>query len=744
MTGWRSGMGSSGLWSRSPLALVGAALVGAATVTCRSEPTGPSFPSSYPFYLSVSATAVQGPTLWADQSDRRMVTCNFQLEADAAGTGTAVWKDAVFYLLPPKGVTPLGSTDEPADSIVHSWGDSTIAAGAVEHSGWSLTASVPYVLDIRYHFQVIGRPSDSTDVTVACTLPLPVGPPPTIGSFTADTSTVLEPGKVLALDMNIASAVGLWQTAIMWTGPCDTVLTYDESLEHSLVRAESYTLPAGCRLGVPLTATLVALDADLQVGQRSLPLAALVDTTPPTLSVWLGPACPHTVAAEKGYCFPGDSIQAVFTATDNHRLAYVGWDLEPAGYRDSVAAAGVTAGASLSILVPPSWVGANRLLIFARDSSGNTRTFADSVFVYPTVTAPALVAAVPGAITDIAFDTLRNVIYALSGDLAHIAVFSPATGAVTSTIALGDSIHTLDLSVSGDSIISVAPGSHALIVVNLLDDPPAVTAVPLVGLDTTTAPWYVRVTSAGTVFLLQTAYSSGHVYTYDLRTGVLRRRFDAGNGGETVGGPMERSIDRSMLVINSLADFQRYDAASDSFEPPRQTNAVSVPPAIDAHGRRVAIGSVIYDSTLQPLSSVRFTGLTAISPDGQTGYTVTGAAYVLRSSVNAGTIQDRILAPMPTWDMRLSPDGRTLALWGWLPSLATGGIGVMDLTRISPVRLPPSTVAVTRVTARPTRTAAGGAPRGAALPAPPRPGARDWRRLLGRAPTWSLSPLKRS
>jgi hypothetical protein len=283
---------------------------------------------------------------------------------------------------------------------------------------------------------------------------------------------------------------------------------------------------------------------------------------------------------------------------------------------------------------------------------------------------------------------------------------------VTDSIALGDASRYFDLTPSGDSIVTTLVTSRSLGIVDLRPTPPILTKIPL-ALDSATEPWYVRVTSAGSAFLLDIGTSSGHVYTYDLGTGVLRRRLDAGTAGETSGGPMARSYDRSVILINSYIT-QRYDAATDAFGPPQTSPAAGGVPALDGNGSHIAIGAVLYDGTMRRLVDA-WAAPSILSPDGQTGYSVWYARRgVIRTRLSDGAILDQVRAPISPASGWLAPDGKTLVLSGGLDPGGTPGIAVLDLTRTTPESAPQHLVAVATVS---PRAGAPSAARGAG-PAP--------------------------
>ena len=702
-----------------------AAVIGTGLASACREATSPGFA------LDVAIASFQGPSHQTDNDGEPTLWCGVGLEAHATGPGTAVWEGGEFYFyLPLNRRTPLDSAAVPASEMAAAWGDSTIAADSSEQSGWRFSAGAPFAIGIKIGYRVPGRAADSAAVDTACAPAVSPGPAPVITTLAIDPASDVEPGKALVIDLGAQSAVGFWESFVELSGACDTTVYFDDSLKSTISRRVSIVLSPSCTLGAPLVADVGVVDALVQIASGSLSTSVLVDRTPPSVVLVVGTPYQNWSQGGTGggYLFTGDSIGVVISGSDNRALSYVVWEVEPVGYRDSLAVSGPAVSFSLHVPVASSWLGDSlRVLAYARDSSGNVGgpvMAPDTILVLPTFTAPTSVTALPSGATDLAVDTVRDLVYALEPNSGTIAIISPASATVTGTIVLSEAVRSFDLTASGDSIVTALPTARALDIVDLLQSPPAVTTIPLSGLDSTTAPWYVRMAAGGRAILLDIGVSSGHVYTYDLGAGTLRRRLDAGVGGETGGGPMERSYDRSVVVVNgSTSLFQRYDAPSDAFGPLATSVAAGVSPVVDGGGRHVAVETVLYDSTLHQLLTMRdLQVVAALSPDGQTAYSLlnnlwpnTTPTYVARSAVTDGRVADRILTPI-VGQIHLSPDGKTLILVGWASSLSTYGVATVDLSRLSPasVRMPGRAVVAIRPTTRGAES--GVAPRPAARP----------------------------
>ena len=670
--------GSCGRAHRTKLGHVGAfvtlAVLGALTASCR-DATGPGF------RVSVTLSSFQGPMYSANSAGRQLLTCDVGLQAHPTGSGWASWSDATFaFFAPDDSTTPLATQALAAGTVRYSWGSDSISK-APESAHWRLTATVPFTLKATFRYQVAHGAGDSTAVKVAC-LPntRPSGPPPTITTLTNLSPPGLEPGDTLKLAYAVSSPLGLWESLVRVTGPCDTTLMFPEQIQFSVSRTVSLVVPAGCALAIPVSVTAAALDTRLQATAQTLTLPALVDHTPPVLTATV--RTPYfswaPVATFSGYLFTGDAIELNVTAADNHSLHWIYREVQPADSRDSILTSGPAAYLGLAIPAQAAWVGPIQLRIYASDQSGNVgdtiASVAGGIQVFPTVGPAPTVSSIEGDITDVAFDQKRGVIYLLQSNSHRIAVFSAAGLTVLRTIPLTDYAPAIDLSPSGDSIITVLMNSHALGVVDLTQPSPALVAVPLAGLDSSYRLLDVRVAATGQALLAAQHVVLGgdtRLYTYVLASAALRLRLDAPALGTNSTGLLERSADGTVIVVNGGAGaFVRYDAATDAFGPGQTARIQASRPSVDATGAHVAVSGDVYNASLQFMLTVRpalsLEGPAAISPDGQTHYMVIEPAYtqlgIVRSRVSDGSIIDHIPSSLLITAMRVSPDGSALAV----------------------------------------------------------------------------------
>jgi len=645
------------------------ALAGTALTSCR-DTTAPRFA------VVISATPTQSPTYGTDAAGRPWLTCNIALEASTVGSGQAEWADAVVYFFAVNNRSAvLDSTLIPAATIQSSWGAALIGGTEPEHSGWSLTAGIPFAVTIEYSYQVVGGQMTSSRVSATCTPAVASGPAPAFTALAIDSSSVLQPGGTLVLDYTVTSTVGLWATILSLSGPCDASLIMGAPMAASDTRTVRYAVPNACRLGVPLKVTVTALDAALQGTSRTTTLPGMVDTIPPTAEVLIAPrfGAAYTDALA-GDFFVGDSMAVMFIANDNNVVRSLIWEVEPEGLRDSMVvdvAGGVVE--YLKIPVLPSWAGPIQMRFYARDASGNTsqtiQSAPGSMDVIPTVSVPATQATVSFPYGQVVWDMRRGQLYLNQGDWKRIGIFSRAANAVTSTIQLSDYAGPFDLTVGGDSLLVPLAFSRSLALVDLRTSPPSVTAVPLVGLDSTMGLGNLVVAANGKALIAIGSSATGVVqlYTYDLATGTLQLRADAGNAGQIGAGRLARSYDRSVVILNGGdGTFQRYDAATDTFEPATTARLTDLAPQVDGNGAHVAVGGDIYDSTLQYMVTPRVFHYSyqpiVLSPDGRVIYFSYGNAGNVRCRTSDGSAIDHLQFPLTVNGLSMSPDGSTLAV----------------------------------------------------------------------------------
>ena len=649
--------------------------------------------------VDVVLQKVLGPTVYRDALGESTVFCSVDLQAVARGTGSARWLDATLrWYAGAEGVTAIDSSVMPFDEIQGSWGQAEIAAGERLDTRWEFTAYAPFGASIEFRYRPAeGGGTRSTTVRFACSPPIPDNvAPPAISALTVlPPAGDFEPGDVLMVSYSASSAATLWRSYVQLSGPCFVEVSVAENLEAAVNRTVSIPIPAECRLGVPLTVTVITFDAASQrtTRQATTPLT-LVDRTPPWIQPRFFPSYSSfgNLAASGDY-FAGDSIEVILSAGDNHGLSALVWEVLPYGIRDSTIVTTPTAAPRIFIRLRPEWSGPIELRLYARDQVGLVSNIVmsapDSVRVRPLVQRATTKATVSGEIRDLVIDSRRGVIYLLQTSSRRIAVLQLSTMQVSSTIAMPSFPQGLDLSVGGDSLI-VTLAQGALGIIDLRQSTLAATIVPLADLDQSLGqqPARVRVAANGKAMVaLQGASEPAYrLLEVDLRTGAQRRRADVAGGG-TMNGSFERSHDRSIMTFvnfGSPACFQTYDSNSDAFGTCSSSRiSDGWQPTVDATGQRTAVNLEVFDASLRLLrrAGAPFgTGIvpTALSPDGEYLYEAIPRLGIVRARVSDGQMLDRTYTPLRIDLLRVSADGALLVAVE-SPRTGTSEISTIDL-----------------------------------------------------------------
>jgi hypothetical protein len=626
--------------------------------------------------VDVSLTRLDPPFISVDDEGGPLIRCDVALRAVARGSGGATWEGATFrWFVGKNATTPVDSAVLPAAEIQESWGNRDIAAGETQESEWAITAGVPFSLTIEYRYRSSGAGRVGTaSVSFTCGPTIPPGAaPPVIASLTVQPSSgEVESGQTVTVAYTATSEVGLWGTAVELSA-CDTLTLYAERLEKSVTRTVSIPLSPSCQVNTPLHVTVYALDAALQeTSRQAATQLMLVDRTPPQVTPLFFPPTGGSATQEiAGDYFTGDSLYLIFNASDNHSLRALVWEILPVGFRDSLVVSGPYASPWMKIPIRPEWTGQIQLRLYARDAAGLTSEAVTSapgaLNVSPTVVLPTAWTTVAGEIREFVIDAPRGAVYLLQTNESRVAVLSTATMTATRTVATPVPATDLDLSAGGDSLVLALPAGRALGIIDLRQPSSGVTLIPLAALDTTRdqRPWQVRVAANGKALVsLQGSQPSAYtLLEVDLATGTQRHRTDAGDGGFVGGGHLERSHDRSVIVVNGGPNlFQPYDATTDRFGPRRSATVSDWRPSVDRMGLHVAIGLDVYGETLLHLRRVRAPILggiprSALSADGEHLYIVLWNHGIVRSRVSDGMIVDRIPNPIGPDAIRASADG---------------------------------------------------------------------------------------
>jgi hypothetical protein len=687
------------LLSRTPslqllLSLTAAALA-SATAAC-----GDSTDPGAHIDVTVGVTRIVGPNVDQAPRDGNRVACEVSVFARATGKGRANWGAATFKWFGGKDRSaPLDSAVAPAVDVRRAWSDSSILAGARQTATWNVWASLPFSGTIDFRYSVGAGKDRTASVAYDCGPPIVAGAdPPSITDISTQSLTPdLEPGGVLNVAYTATSALGVWHTAVLVSGPCELYQEFDEPLAKTVSRTVPVQIPADCEPGAPVDVTVYATDAVLDRRARQVSSTyILVDKTRPSIRG-------ATLARPSGPYFTGDTIDFVVNASDNHVVKSIVWEARPFGAVDSIVSPARGADVKVRIPVRSNWSGPIELRYFARDAAGLVSdtivSSAGTTAVYPTVVRPVRSTgsdeSADGSI-DEAVDVARGLVYLMQQTPRRIAVMSLASMQVVSTISLALAPGNIDLTASGDSLLVSLPELAALGVIDLRRAEPRLEIMTVdPGSDQSFNPYpvrsvsEVRALSNGKAFLVVSSdFGARRLAELDLATGVARYRFDAGIGAVIAGFNVEgavlaRSGDRSIVSVRGADCLQRYDVVTDRFAPCTQTETLGVVSSVDAAGQRFAIGPDLYDASWLHLRRVEMlpagTGLGGtLTPDGRELY-VPYAGSVVRASTIDGRILDRQLPSVRPGRLRVSPDGKFLVVVG--RSVATGDaeIAVIDL-----------------------------------------------------------------
>jgi hypothetical protein len=656
---------------------VTAALV--ALSACGGEGTGPS--SSLNVVVSVSSLRGPAVTQLADGTPR--IDCAFDLTAVASGTGTGTWLDGSFIVYVGKDkATPVDSSLISREEIRQSWNKSTIGGGETQHSTWTLSAGIPFTADLVFTYQASASAEvKSTKMRIACSPPVAAdAPAPAITALTiVPPSGKLPVGAPLTVSYTASAAAGLWLTAVHVSGPCEVWQYLTERFAPTSTHSLSLKLPIECKLGVPITVGIGAVDAAVQSTVRSEPLSlVLADEEPPRVSpIFFGPLGNASSVASGDY-FAGDSISMSMGATDNYALAALIWEVLPFGAKDSVVVSGQGVG-NLKIPLRPEWTGNIQLRLYARDAMGLTSnvvtTPADSLRVRPTVQRPTRVATLAGQFTEFVIDQRRGLLY-LQPFAPRVTVVSLATLQITNTIPLPGTALDLDLTPSGDTLLVAMSGQRSLAIVDLRQPVLASTTLPLDQLDQSLGQYATQVRSLANghamLGIVGNAPSASTLLDVNLGTGAQRLRPDAAVNGLTGEVHMGRSADGGVLIVGESAPrcVRRYVTATDAFGDCAAVRSYFWYPTVDSTGQRFALDTDVYDAsmTLLPKSGPIFApggvAYSLLSPDGQSLFKMLTIPGILRFDATTGMVLDK--TPMPPLMLltppRLSADGKTMVL----------------------------------------------------------------------------------
>lgn len=615
--------------------------------------------------LTVTLDSVHGPTI-SGAPPTQTVQCSLDLHARFESPDDqpreAQWQQAtrLIYI----GGTRVDSMDISPLTVSATWGG-TMSKGAFRSSTWNVSWTAPFTGAFVFYYLVPGKGAGSARVQFTCGTPLPGAVPPTITAFSFTPSTGdVEPGDSLHVSYAATSSIELWNSSIVLSGACDGEVTFDERGKKSLNRTEIVVLPAACRPGQTVSVGVVVTNLTFASDTAQAPSGPrVVDGTPPTVSVSFFSPFNHSPIPTIGTrtWFTDDTLFAYVEGRDNQSVTRLFWEVQPAGFIDSIVVpAGFASYAGLVTIRPQrAWAGTRQVLRFyVRDAAGHlsdtvrSPAAPDSLRIYPDTSYPAVTASLDQTVRAVVIDDARGVLYVLQGSQSQgrVLTMSLATLAITDTITTGFATD-LDLSAGGDSLVLALGYASALGIIDLRAADPVMTTLPMPGLDSATErPSQLRVAANGKAIVLATGSgaASYNVWEVNLGTGASSVRADAGNGGNFGLGSVGRSPEGGAVVLQGDADrFQRYDASSDAFGPRMTATPARLLPSLDSAGRRVVVRTNVYDSSLAFVRAVDIPDggfpvpSSVISTDGAILFYAIGNRHIIEADPDGGAILRR-------------------------------------------------------------------------------------------------------
>jgi len=494
----------------------------------------------------------------------------------------------------------------------------------------------------------------------------------------------VEPATLLRVGYTASDNAGVAKVVVQLSGALaasDTIVyaSFPRFAQDTVRRQLPRTIVPGTSLHVQVVAIDLAGLADTVL----LAPIPITDITPPTVSgtTNIGGDLSNPLVVN-------DTLRVTVNASDNYQTAWVGYFTGlPANFRDSVAVTGADASHAFARLIPPSWVGNQALLFFARDWRGQLSVTQSAANLYvfdadrrPTRTGPAL-----GPVRDLAYDGKRGRLYLTQAGVSGITIVK------LSDLTLGTAIPTpfvptgIDLSTGGDTLVVAFRRTPYLGLVDLtLPSPHADTVRLTFDSGGGRGPDFVRVAANDKALVLIASDSGGtanneahgRVWAYDLLTRTQGLRTDAGTLGSIAGNALlTRSIDRTHVFLVPPVDCcsipaQVYAAAGDAFGPPTSTNGAPLERAsADSTGSRLLVDHSVFDGSLNFIGTrdVNFYsgGSNVIAPGGAIAYYAEDPGYIPQTYAtvrlsDAAVLEKTLIRPAFNTRFWLSPDGLSL------------------------------------------------------------------------------------
>ncbi|HEX2079476.1 MAG TPA: hypothetical protein VHG08_17245 [Longimicrobium sp.] len=633
-----------GIWPAAALLLLGAC----------SDGTG----SGGPPELGMEASGfASDPQIFPDDDGGQSVGCLFTFSLAATGDAgaTAVWTGGMLrFFLGPDRTTPFDSLALTAAEVAEAFGSGTIQAGERKSAEFGFLASVPFGMEGEFRFKVQeSEAQGAAKAYVPCVVPVQEAnsaPPAVSGVNVILPPGPLEPGDSIRVTWNASSTTGLWESGVLVSGAFQAWRRFADTYQKQVAHEVVLVVPNRVPLGEPVQVQVYAIDLLVRtVGALPVTTPPVTDVTPPVLTAVgvLGDAY-----GEKTGEYPaGSRVHVTLTALDNHALAYAVYEAGPAGalVRDSVAAG--AGGPVVEFDLTLGWTGEGELRVWVRDRAGNRSAAVGptpgGLRTYPVRSATIQEADLPGAVNSFAVSSARGQVYVASTEPA-LYFYSLDPLARVAQVDLPAAPLQVDVSADGGTLVARLRGTTTLSVVDV--DSRRVTGVPLPNVDLV---YGFAIAANGRVLVLARRTDGQDVVVeHDLATGVQRVRTDAPEVPYPFVG-VAASLDRSRLLLGGGCV---YRSDTDAFGPCEDMGAGRY--VGGAGGALWGHGTGVVDAALQPLLSIPYPGVSALSADNRYAY-VENFDLVRRVRIADGKVEDALeargfIAP------QASPDGRYL------------------------------------------------------------------------------------
>ena len=568
--------------------------------------------------------------------------------------------------------TPVAQLTLSARDMSRVFGADELEPGAELGGRLRLRAGVPFYGILSQRYQVLGGRSKVAELGFECGASEEVGPPPRVGSLDPPALPP-EPGWEYILTYSVSASMGVWGVELELAGAWSAVDTIDlgRRLGDTLVEGtiEILKVPLDAPMGEVLRGRLIVRDAAWQTTVGSYrDLGTISDLGAPKLITggWGTPVAVnplHPVAA-------GDTVILKVESRDASPH-WVGFGVgEPELFRDSVPVPPGRQNSGIAFAALPEWEGRQPVHVWAVDTLGQRsdslfHDWIDDLLVYPSSTPAVDSLTVAGPVTDLRIDGRRSVIYLARPDTPAVVRLSATDLRPLAPIPLVSPAASLDLSVSGDSLIVALADTPVVTVVDL-ENAWRASGEGLNGLGQGFLPQAVRVGPRGE-WLIQAmgepaVEDNGATLEWDPATGqdsVLAR--------ESIGDEWSRvlrSDDRSYMAAITEAGLRRYrDGGLD----PTWWAYNLLEFATDGAGTLLASRVRLYDAAgdvVHRYSPIRRDGYAAeLSPDGSRLLKSTERGLHIISVADWQPLEF-LRVPLPSGRMQVSPDGTFVVVWG--------------------------------------------------------------------------------